>query len=51
MLSGVVNPAVFALVFRYAILNFSIIGATAIAYAASMVSVFLTYLFLKNYSR
>lgn len=51
MLSGAVNPAVFALAFRYAILDFSIIGATAIAYAASMVSIFLTYLFLKNYSR
>ena len=51
MLSSVVNPAVFALAFRYAILDFSIIGATAIAYAASMVSIFLTYLFLKNYSR
>ena len=49
VLSGVVNPAVFALAFRYAILNHSLPVAVMAAYAVSLVSVFLTYLFARSY--
>jgi hypothetical protein len=51
MLSGVVNPAIYALVFRYAILDWSILASTAIAFSVSMVSVVLTYLFIRFYAR
>ena len=48
VLSGVVNPAVFVVVFRYAVLTHSLPVALIAAYAVSLVSVFLTYLFARS---
>jgi len=49
VLSGVVNPLVFVLAFRYTILSHSLPVAVVAAYLVALVSVFLTYLFARSY--
>ena len=43
------NPVVFVVVFRYAVLTHSLPVALIAAYAVSLVSVFLTYLFARSH--
>jgi uncharacterized membrane protein (GlpM family) len=47
LISGVINPVVFGLALRFIILDFDLVTATVLAYAASMVSAYLTYQFIK----
>jgi uncharacterized membrane protein (GlpM family) len=49
LISGVINPVVFGLVLRCIIFDFDLLTATFLAYAASMVSAYLTYLFIKRW--
>ena len=48
MISGVISPVVFGIAFRYTVFGFNLFEAAAIAYAISMVSAFLTFLFMER---
>ena len=48
MLSGVITPVVYGMVFRYAVMSFSLLAASAVAYGTSLVSAFLTFLFVQR---
>jgi hypothetical protein len=51
IISAVINPSVYAVVFRCLILDMGLFWATVIAYAVSIGTSFLTYLFIKNNQR
>jgi len=48
IVSGVINPSVYAIVFRFLVLDVGLVWATTIAYAVSVGTSFLTYLFIKR---
>lgn len=48
IISAVINPSIYAVVFRLLILETSLVWATVIAYVVSIGTSLLTYLFIKN---
>jgi len=48
IVSGVINPSVYAIVFRFLVLDVGLVWATTIVYAVSVGTSFLTYLFIKR---